>query len=90
MSKSNLISFHPFANDADAVSIGEFDIENHTDAISVSGSIDITRDKQGLKHALQLQEWFASMVAVLKADPDLPETVDIQKASVTTAPPPFG
>ena len=41
----------PFADDASSVSIDKLTVENGTDRIAISGSLDITRDKQGLAHA---------------------------------------
>ena len=44
----------PFADDAASVSIGKLTIENGTDRVALYGSLDITRDQQGLVHARAL------------------------------------
>ncbi len=44
----------PFADDAVSIGIGELTVENGTDQVSLHGSLDITRDKQGLAHACAL------------------------------------
>ena len=44
----------PFADDAASMSIGGLTIENGTDRVVIYGSLDLTRDKQGLAHALAL------------------------------------
>lgn len=38
----------PFADDAASIPIGELTVENGTDRIALYGSLDLTRDKQGL------------------------------------------
>ena len=45
----------PFADDAGSVSIGSLTIENGTDRVTIYGSLDLTRDKQGLAHAEALK-----------------------------------
>ena len=41
----------PFADDAASVSVGKLTFENGTDRVALYGSLDITRDQQGLAHA---------------------------------------
>jgi hypothetical protein len=41
--------FQPFSDDSTSLSIGEFTVENGTDKVSLYGSLDVTRDKNGLK-----------------------------------------
>lgn len=52
MSKKGLI---PFANESDCLQIGGITIENRVDRVSIFGSIDITRDKEGLAVARELK-----------------------------------
>ena len=47
--------FTPFADDAAATSIGKLTIENGTDWIALHGSLDLTRDRQGLAQARALK-----------------------------------
>ena len=44
----------PFADDATSVSIGKLTVENGMDRVAIYGSLNITRDRQGLAHARAL------------------------------------
>ena len=81
--------FSPFANDAASTSIAKLTIENGTDRIALYGSIDITRDKQGLAHAQALKALLDQVVQVLEADHALPDAVAPQAVAKTVANP-FG
>jgi hypothetical protein len=63
----------PFADEAASVAIGKLTIENGTERLALYGSLDITRDKAGLRHALALKAILDQAVAVLQADPALPD-----------------
>ena len=65
----------PFADDAASVGIGKLTIENGTDRLALYGSLDITRDKAGLKQALELKAILDKAVEVLSSDHALPERV---------------
>ena len=69
-----MTKFTPFADDAASMSIGSLTVENGTDRIAIYGSLDITRDKQGLAHALALKALLDEAVRHLQAEKDLPET----------------
>lgn len=73
MSKTPTIQ--PFANDSEAVTIGELSVENQADRVSVFGSLDLTRDKAGLRHARALKAVLDSVVRALEAEEDLPDRV---------------
>ncbi len=47
--------FQPFSDDSASLSIGEFTIENGTDKVALYGSLNVTRDKIGLKQAKALE-----------------------------------
>ena len=66
------MTFTPFADDTVSVSIGTPMIENGTDRIAVYGSVDITRDQQGLGHARALLAVALRAVQVLEGDKGLP------------------
>lgn len=66
----------PFANEADSFQIGDLTIENRTDRVSVHGSIDLTRDKEGLEHARSLKALLDDVVALLEGA-DLPAHIEI-------------
>ena len=62
----------PFADDAVSIGIGDLTIENGTDQVSLHGSLDITRDKQGLAHARALKALLDQAVTYLQQQDDLP------------------
>ena len=70
----------PFANEADSVGIGDLTIENQTDQVSIYGSLDLTRDKRGLKNARALKELVDNVVRVLEADKTLLDKLPPPKA----------
>jgi len=63
----------PFADDAASIAIEKLTIENGTERLALYGSLDITRDKVGLRHALALKAIIDQAVQVLTADPALPD-----------------
>ncbi len=63
----------PFADDAASIAIETLTIENGTEKLSLYGSLDITRDKVGLRYALALKAILDQTVQTLTADPALPE-----------------
>lgn len=65
----------PFADDAASIGIGELTIENGTSRVALYGSLDITRDKTGLKQALALKAVLDEVVGALQADKALPDRV---------------
>jgi hypothetical protein len=64
----------PFANESESLQLDGLTIENRTDKVSLYGSIDITRDKRGLKLARELKLLFDNMVKKLSQE-DLPESI---------------
>ena len=46
----------------------DLNIENRLDRVSLYGSVDITRDQEGLAQALRLKEVVDSMVSALNAE----------------------
>ena len=67
--------FTPTADDPTSTSIAKLTIENGTDRIALYGSLDLTRDRQGLAHARVLQAILDQVVRVLEAQTDLPDAV---------------
>ncbi|UVA81205.1 hypothetical protein [Pandoraea commovens] len=63
--------FSPFANDADALSLGELSVENHKDHVVIFGNLELRRDAEGLRHARVLKAVLDAVVNEL-ADADLP------------------
>src|SRR3954467_15801826 len=79
----------PFADDAVSVSIGGLTVENGTDRVAIYGSLDLTRDKQGLAHALALKALLDAAVQQLQAEKDPPGAAPPPGAP-KTVPNPFG
>ena len=71
--------FKPFANESDALTIGDLAIENRVDRISLSGDVELTKDKAGLALARQLQTVIDAIVKALQADAALPDAVQVVK-----------
>ena len=70
-----MATIEPFANESDSLGIGGLAVENRTDRVSVYVSLDLTRDKQGLAHARELQTLLDRVVWALEAEKDLPDEV---------------
>ena len=77
----------PFADDASSVSIAQLTIENSMDRIAIYGSLDLTRDKQGLVHAQALKALLDQAVQLLEADKALPDAIAPPAAARTIANP---
>ncbi|UPG73200.1 hypothetical protein MVG78_03270 [Roseomonas gilardii subsp. gilardii] len=58
----------PFADDAAATEIGGLKIENGQDRIALYGSLDLTRDKEGLALARELHALLSAALAVLEGE----------------------
>lgn len=65
----------PFANEADALTIGGLTVENHKDRLALYGNLDLTRDKDGLAKARALKALIDRLVQALEADKQLPAKV---------------
>ncbi len=74
--KKPLTPFTPFADESTTLQIGDLNIENRTDRVSLFGSVDITRDKIGLALAQELKVRIDHLVEVLESD-HLPEMLDV-------------
>src|SRR4051794_15440717 len=84
------VTISPFADEAALTSIGDLTIENRLDRVSLYGSLDLTRDQQGLEDARRLRALLEGIVTVLESEGDrLPEKAQA-KANVTQVPNPFG
>lgn len=80
MMKEKLLSIDPFANEEEVITIEELLIENRLDRISIHGSVDITKDKQGLEYAFALKRQIDTIVESLKRE-DLPEKISVENAT---------
>ena len=67
---------NPFKNESESLQIGDLTVENRIDRVSIYGSIDITRDKEGLVIARQLKEILDLTLGELEKA-DLPEKISL-------------
>ena len=63
-----------YQNESESIEIGKLTIENRTDRITMYGSIDLTRDKAGLKAAQDMKATLDAIVAFLQNE-NLPEQI---------------
>ena len=78
--------FMPYANESDTFTIGnELTVENRLDRISISGSIELTKDKQGLQYAYELKRIIDATIEELKHS-DLPEHIEIAPVEMVENP----
>ena len=78
--------FMAFQNESDEFTIDKLYAENRLDRISIYGSLDITKDKQGLKNALVLKRVIDAAVEELKRDKNLPDTIVINNPEMIENP----
>ena len=69
--------FKAYSNDDDVLNIqgDALTVSNGTTRVVLNGTLDITKDKRGLKAALALKEALDGIVAALQAESHLPEQV---------------
>jgi len=71
-----MAGFDPFADESAARRIGELNVENRLDRVSLFGSLDLTRDRAGLRRARALRDLLLATVAALEREGDaLPDAV---------------
>ena len=78
-------SIRPFKNEKDYLQIGDLTIENRLDRVSIFGSIDITRDQEGLAVARELKGILELTLAELE-NADLPDKVALKPAETVKNP----
>jgi hypothetical protein len=70
-------AFMAYQNETDTLTINtDLTIENRLDRISIYGSLELTKDKQGLQNAYELKRVVDAAIEALK-DKDLPERIEI-------------
>ena len=69
----------PFQDDESAASIGDLSVENSPSSVTISGSLEVTCDKAGLKRARALKQFVDAVVEQLEADGDLPDRITTAK-----------
>jgi len=77
--------FKAFTNDTDVLNIqgDDFTVANGLRHIALEGSLIIGKDKAGLRAAVALQAALHDIVAVLQAEPSLPEQVAAEPPAET-------
>jgi hypothetical protein len=74
---NNKKPFMAFQNESDSLSIGNaLTVENRLDRISIYGSIELKKDKEGLQYAYKLKRIIDATIEELK-HADLPEHIEI-------------
>jgi hypothetical protein len=72
------MSLEPFADEATTLRLGDLTVENRLDRVSLYGSLDLTRDRAGLRRARELQSLLGKVVAALEREGEaLPEAVPV-------------
>jgi hypothetical protein len=69
--------FNAYSNDDDVLNIqgDALTVTNGTSRVVVSGTLELTKDKRGLKAALALKQALDSVVDALQAEKSLPDRV---------------
>lgn len=78
--KEKLLCIDPFANEEEVITIQELTLENRLDKVSIHGSVDITKDQQGLEYAFALKRQIDTIVEYLKKQA-LPEKIGAENVA---------
>ena len=79
------LPFKPYKNESESLQIADMTIENRLDRVSIFGSIDLTKDKEGLDFARELKRVLDLTVAELE-NADLPEKIELLKSKTVLNP----
>lgn len=66
----------PFQDNEGTSTIGHLVVENSTTILVISGSLEVTRDKVGQKHARALKDLAEAILEQLEAPDNLPDKTD--------------
>lgn len=72
--------FMAYENEIDSLLIDNLTVENRLDRISIYGSLDLTKDRQGLEFAMKLKRIVDASIDALKRDRNLPDRIEIKAA----------
>jgi hypothetical protein len=75
----------PFRNESECLQIGGLTIENRLERVSIFGSLDITRDKEGLAAAKTLKAILDLTLAELE-NAELPDKVTLAESDTVKNP----
>lgn len=78
-------AINPFKNESECLQIGGLTIENRLDRVSIFGSLDITRDKEGLAAARTLKAILDLTIAELEST-DLPDKITLAETDTVENP----
>ena len=78
-SKKTTQAIQAFQNEEESETIGELTIENRLDRVSIYGSVDITRDKQGYEYALDIKRQIDAIVEQMEKE-ELPDRIEVAVA----------
>ena len=78
--------FKPYDNEADVLRIGDLEIENRVDRVTITGDVVLTKDKAGLELAKELQSLIDSVVPALEVEKQLPDAVELKAAKTVKNP----
>ena len=78
--------FKPYANESDVLRIGDLEIENRVDRVTLTGDVVLTRDKAGLALAKDLLTLMRNVVKALEDDKQLPDVVKLKEAKTVKNP----
>lgn len=67
--------FMAYENDTDGFTTGELQIKNGIEIITIDGTLEITKDRQGLEAALKLKRAVDAAIDALKRDRNLPDSI---------------
>lgn len=73
-------AFMAYENETDSFLIDNLTVENRYDCISLYGSLDITKDEQGLEYALTLKRIIDASIDALKREKVLPAHIQTKPA----------
>lgn len=74
-------SFMAYENETDSFLIDKFTVKNKLDRIFLYGSLEITRDSEGLEYALKLKRVIDAAIDALKRDKQLPRRIETEDSS---------
>ena len=78
--------FKPYSNEADVLRIGDLEIENRVDRVTLTGDVVLTRDQAGLALAKDLLTLMRNVVKALEDDKQLPDAVKLKEAKTVKNP----
>ncbi|MDD5401098.1 MAG: hypothetical protein PHQ93_07930 [Sulfurimonas sp.] len=75
-----------FENESEVVIIEDLTFENRTDRVSISGGIDITRDKIGLEKICAIKRQIDAIAKKLENEKELPDEIEVLTAKIVRNP----